>query len=497
MLRPRTRKKWTNYVNDQSAGPLKYFKPESLSDLRSILADARAHNYKVKAIGSGHSSSDVALTRDYMVDTHALNKVLDISQLSLNAGAYLPNLIFVEAGMRVRAFNKYLEANCKALDNMGAYDGQTLAGVISTSTHGSGITLGAFPSAVRAFFLLAEDGTLYHIEPENGISAAPARLPNAGPLKFIRDDRTFFSIGVSMGCMGIIYAVVMEVRDAYMLAENRDFLWWKTEVKPMLQKGDILRENRHLEVLVNPYPNKKCDDYKCLVTRRNIVPVPHKSPLIPRGHRKILPELFVTIVPDFLIDFFMRAIVNLLPGAIPGMVKMEVNTLTDSNYIDKSYKVLNLGHDNNLAAFATEISLPADRYIEAVEEIIEVVKTSVSEGRQYLTAPFSLRFVKTNQFCLSMQYARPPEQFVCMIEFPTISGTIGGLELLNRIESALYIYGGIPHWGQINHVGGRGHAAIDRLYPCYPEWLEVYKRFCPEGRFENDFTRRCGISANA
>lgn len=494
-IRTKTRVKWGNYVNDQAANPLKFFKPGSPAELREILVDARTNGYKVKALGSGHSSSDVAICRDYMIDTHSLDKVLDIASLDLRPGVYASNLFFAEAGMRIHAVNTYLEAHCKALGNMGAYDGQTLAGVISTSTHGSGVSLGAFPAYVRAMLVYGEDGILYHIEPEDGISNGAARLEGTGPIKFVRNDKVFRAVGVSMGCMGVIYAVVLEVRDSYMLKETRDFAQW-SEVRLKLADGVILRENRHLEVLVAAYPNQP-NDYKCLVTRRNIAPVPHKSPLIPRGHRKIVPELIVRILPDVLIDGFMRFLVNHFPRLIPWMVQMEINTLTDRDYVDKSFKVLNLGKDNNLAAYSTEIALPARSYLAAVDKILEVVGKSVEEGRQYLTGPFSLRFVKTNEFFLSMQYGRPGEDFVCMIEFPTLSGTIGGIELLNRIESALYEYGGVPHWGQINHVGGRGHAAIDRLYPCYREWLQVYKELCPDGRFENDFTRRCGISANS
>jgi hypothetical protein len=295
-----------------------------------------------------------------------------------------------------------------------------------------------------------------------------------------------------MGCLGIIYAVVIEVRDQYMLEENRYFSTWG-EVKKDLARGNILRDNRHLEVLVSPY-RYKGRDHKCLVTRRNIALKEYRSPLIPRGHRKILPELFVRLVPDILLDAGIRFLVNYFPGITPWFVQTSLNTLTDKDYIDKSYKVLNLGADNNLAAYSSEIALPPGSYLEAVEEIIRVVDQSVREGKQYLTAPFSLRFVETNDFFLSMQYAHPGSTFVCMIEFPTVSGVIGGTQLLARIESALYAYGGIPHWGQINHVGGVGRASVGALYPRFGDWMKVWRRLSPEGRFENEFTRRCGIT---
>jgi hypothetical protein len=179
---------------------------------------------------------------------------------------------------------------------------------------------------------------------------------------------------------------------------------------------------------------------------------------------------------------------------MPAFVQSELSTLSDRDYIDKSYKVLNLGADNNLAAYASEIALPGSTYLEAVEEIIQVVGHSVREGQQYLNAPFSLRFVKSNAFFLSMQYSPEPEDFFCMIEFPTVSGTIGGVELLARIESALYRFGGIPHWGQINHIGGTGRSSVGRLYPRFADWMRVYHRLCPDNRFANDFSNICGIS---
>ncbi len=486
-----TRTRWSNYVKDQEADPLQFFKPQTLADLRDILDYARLHQLKVKAVGSAHSSSDIAISRDIMIDTHGLDRVLDKNFLDLNTTP--DNLFFTECGMRISVLNKTLEANNKALINMGAYDGQTVAGVISTSTHGSGIRLGAFPEYLRAILLLGENGTLYHIERSrgSGISQGPAKLPGSNPVVFIQDDEYFYSVGVSMGCMGIIYAVVLEVREKYMLKECRYFSTWE-KMKGILQAGKILESNRHVEVLISPY-RYRGGDHKCLVTERVIEPAAYRSPLVRRGHRKILPELFVRVVPTFLIDFGIRFIINHFPKAIPWIVQSELNTLTDRDYIDKSYKVLNLGADNNLAAFATEIALPADRYLAAVEEIIRTVGKSVEEGRQYLSAPFSLRFVKTNSFFLSMQKGSPGD-FCCMIEFPTVSKTIGGTELLARIEDALYHYGGIPHWGQINHVGGQGQSAVQKLYPQFPQWMRVYKKLCPLGLFENDFTHRCGIS---
>ena len=44
-------------------------------------------------------------------------------------------LVRSEAGIRIKELNAYLDAHGLALSNMGGYDHQTIAGVISTSTH--------------------------------------------------------------------------------------------------------------------------------------------------------------------------------------------------------------------------------------------------------------------------------------------------------------------------------------------------------------------------
>jgi hypothetical protein len=486
------RKIWRNYVRDQHADPLKYFRPTCLADLLTILREAESGGYKVKAMGSGHSSSDIALTRDFMIGTHGLKKILGTDCLSLRKEVDASGLFFVEGGIRIRDVNATLDLEKKALINMGAYTGQTLAGVISTSTHGSGHTLFSFPNYVEAFILITENGEILQIERsgDKSISTGPANLGIPQTIRLVQDDGQFNAVAVSMGCMGIIYAVVLRVTEAYELKETRRFTYW-SEMRKELRDGDVLRRNRHLEVLVSPYPFSK-NDHKCLVTERNINPGERKS-MIRRGHRKWFAQILTALFPG-VIDIVILFIVNSFPRLIPMTVQLMLNTLTDRGYVDKSFKVLDLGKANNLAAYAMEIAFPQNRYLDAVEEILKIVNQSVRDGAQYLTGPFSLRFVKTDPLFLSMHYGETPENsFVCNIEFPTVNLTIGGMEILSRIEAAMYRFGARMHWGQVNHASSSGVTNIAKRFPKFEEWLQVYRFYCPKGRFQNDFTARCGI----
>ena len=79
----------------------------------------------------------------------------------------------VESGMRIRELNAHLDVARPRAANMGGYDGQTIAGVISTSTHGSGISFGPIADDVRSLDIVGAGGTMHRIEPPDGITDRP------------------------------------------------------------------------------------------------------------------------------------------------------------------------------------------------------------------------------------------------------------------------------------------------------------------------------------
>jgi hypothetical protein len=388
----------------------------------------------------------------------------------------------------IHELNAALDAENKALPNMGGYTGQTIIGAISTSTHGSGISLGPLASLVEAIILVGENGEVSQIERTAGISSAPIEI-NDLPVKLIQDDDYFLSAVISIGCLGVVYAVVFNVCDSYLLREERTFRTWD-EVKPKLAQGDILRENRHLEVLINPYKLKGKEKHSVLITRRN-----HCSPDTPtnwfRLHRALPYTLIGWFVPDFVMNAILRFFFNTFPHLTPGIIQISLKTLREGCYIDKSFNVLDLGKANNISAYSTEIAFRSDKYIAAIDALLPLFEKIANDGGQYITSPFSLRFVKTSDHYLSMQYGEE-DDFMCMIEFPVLNGTVGGVEILARIEAEMYKFGGVPHWGQYNHAG-IGDETLSVLYPKFGDWMKVYRKLCPNGTFQNDFTERCRI----
>ena len=552
------RQTWKNQLANQVVQPLFVFYPRSLNDpaddqsIAAILERALSTGSLVKAAGSGHSYSDVATTPDFFINTHGLDRPADrvnpiagqlkreelrstlpLALSPINWPNYDPKnnraLFETEAGITIRNLNQSLESRNLGLMNMGGYDGQTIIGATSTSTHGSGITLGPFPDMVRSL-VLATTGTwdgktfggkdphngvaLYRIEPADGITD-PKKYSDP-VIQLIQDDGCFRAVICSMGCFGVIYSVVFEVMQMYWLEENRTLTTLRDvieQLKPNPQNPDYLPDAlaniRNFDVLVHPYPMKDGEVvemdpaesaetyypyFQCLITARNIVPRPDN--IVGRsGHRNIIGQ-FLSLF-DFTFEVLV-AVFNRFPTIIPEAISLSMAGLVDINYINRSFDIYNLGLNQN-AGFATEIGLALQdsggnytetHFQQAVDRIHRIAQRARVQGEQYQTSPFALRFVKASQAQLSMMEGVN----TCMIEMDLVTGTYGGPEMMQRYQESMYQLGGRPHWGlEFDHLTGSNNL-IRKMYPELQSWLNVYNQFNRKGTFNSSFTDRIGFT---
>ena len=482
------REEWSNCIGNQRVFPLHIFRPTTLAEVIAIVRRAEGENRRVRAVGSGHSFSDIALTDDFLIDTHGLKRVLKLDSDSLKASAQ--TLVEVECGITIADVNDRLDEMGLALINMGAHTAQTVVGALSTSTHGSGVSLGSAASFVRSIAVVASEGKVYRIEPADGITDPEKFKSRHSDIELRQDDDWFNSVVIGLGCMGVAYSVTIQVREKYWLRETRTLSKW-SQVKSDLLKGDVLRENRHYEVLINPY--KLNGDHTCLVTARNETSET-LDPSPEREHRSPLSVGF-SFLPRPLIRLF-GALESLklrhLPGSAPRTIENSIKALVDVEYVAKSYTVLDLGAPNYVAGYSSELGLPVDdhSYIAAAEKIIEIAERNRAGKNVYHTVPFSLRFVAKDDLYFSMMYGRD----TCMIEVPMVYPTTGGLEILRAIEEALIDMGARPHWGQVHYLAG-GSSVIRKMYPMFDNWVAVRQMLNSHGTFNNNFSQRCGFDA--
>lgn len=236
---------WTNWSRSEPAGPPHKFSPKSVADLVEIAKNAGVA-YRVKASGSRWSSSAAARAEDAWVDTSALDRVLswDLGTLAdeLWAGGQASNLVLIQAGIKIHALATALWEEGLSIPTLGGSMGQSIAGAISTGTHGTDIDLPPIAAMVRAIHLVAPGGHEYWLEhPDRPIASAGSLQQNYGgdwhdSIKVRRDADAFNAALVSVGRCGFIYAYVLEVEPRFQLRSERGRSSWP-DVRMHLQRA--------------------------------------------------------------------------------------------------------------------------------------------------------------------------------------------------------------------------------------------------------------------
>ncbi len=225
---------WPGNVN--FTAPL-LLRPKTLAQLANAVLQAERAGHHVRAFGSKWSFGDaVSATTGNpprpgaMIATDQLKKYLkDDLPLIVAAGMDPTFLWCVEAGMKATALTSLLGLSDQMLEAGGA-SGQSIAGMMSTSTHSADSLVPPFVEYIRAIHLVGAGGIEYWIERDERITD-PARLQNrypclaAGNIHY--NTRLFNAVVVSAGSMGVIYSVIIEVVPIFAVRQHRVATTWE------------------------------------------------------------------------------------------------------------------------------------------------------------------------------------------------------------------------------------------------------------------------------
>ena len=444
---------------------------------------AEAEQTTVRAVGAGHAWSDAALTDGYLIAPDRLGGLPDLDDGTLREGADRERLVRVLGGTHLHALNAALDARGLALPNMGGYDAQTIAGVVSTSTHGSGLRWGPFPDLVRSLDLVVAGGEVVRVEPAAG-PTDPGRFAavHGDARRLIQDDATFLAAVCGIGTLGLIHALILEVREKFWLNEVRTVDTWES-VRDSLTPERVLGEGDHYELFVNPYAGKD-GEHRLVVTRRADTREPTEAPPDKR-ERHPLTELQAKLP---ITGVLLRLAARRWPALLAWRFDAVLDGMKDDGYADVSYRVFNIGEANRLPAISMElgVGLEGNRHLEAVDRILAIAHERREREQFVHTSPFALRFVGPSRAYASMMHDRA----TMMIELIMVDGTRGGEELLAGYERDLADLDVRPHWGQVNALTGE---RVRALYPRWDDWLAVEAELNGSGVFDSPFTRRAGI----
>jgi hypothetical protein len=507
---------WINYPVTETLTPFRTCTPSSLADVVAIVQEAEAANMHVHPFGSRWSFSDCAVTPDYLIDTSQLNKPIQTVQKALRPGQ--SQLVYhMQAGMKIQSIYSLLMAPGLALETMGGSSGQTIAGAISTGTHGGDLFMPPLADSVLALHLVGAGGTEYWIEPSPGITD-PALLqqfvvPGINPQNIIYDTAKFNACLVSLGCMGVIYALVLRVRQAYDLIETTMDTQWQALVPalPELLRG---QDKRFLQIAVSPYPDAS-NTNTCLVTTRSEAP-----PTLPAARPKgdvtgavlnmilsmNLSTALVLLVQNIFGDGglsddqklvkMVQTVLSQAPDQQPVMAQHYGSIMAaywpPGTFRGLSFTVMDTTFGQPAQAFQPAYSaefffpsIDANGQMPFVSFVNAVIAAISAKTDTIFTGYVSLRFTGATRATLGMQ--QWPQ--TCAVELSSLQGIQNEQALYPQILSLAIQHGALVHWGQINQPFG-GNATA---YPGYANWRAVYatmsKNFTAR-TFENALSAR-------
>jgi L-gulonolactone oxidase len=424
---------WTNWAGDQSCRPAEILAPANREELAAALVAAAAAGRKVSVAGSGHSFTEAALSEGTLLRIEALRGVIDADPGS--------GLVKVGAGTVLADLNEDLAGLGLAMENLGDIDSQTVAGAISTGTHGTGARLRNISAQVEGLELVLADGGVRH-------------LTAATDPELLRAAR------VGVGALGAIAAVTLRCVPAFTL-RRVDSPRPREEVLDSFQ--ELADANDHFELFTFPYA-----DNALVLERNRSEEEPH-----PRG--RVAGYLNDVVLENWALGA-LSATGKTLPKSIPALSRLAGRLASGSRTVDRSDRVF--VNDRRVRFTEMEYGVPREHGPEAARRVIEWVRAN----RYPVFFPIEMRVAAGDDASLSPSHGRDTA-YIAVHQYR-------GMEwrpYFEAVEAIMDSYGGRPHWGK------RHFQIAATLAPRYPAWAEFQAardELDPGRTFTNEYAER-------
>jgi L-gulonolactone oxidase len=393
---------------------------------------AGSAGHPVKVVGAGHSFTDIACTSGYQVHLDRYNRVLAVDRDAAT--------VTVQSGITLAELNRKLDSERMALPNLGDIAYQTVAGAISTSTHGTGAQLGGLATQVTAIDLVTADGSV--------VSCSES------------EEREIFNAArVSLGALGILGTVTLQAVPAF----NLHVVEEPMRIDDLLGHIDEhVASNDHFEFFYIPHTS-------WALTKRNNRT---DRPLAPRGKWQ-----------EFRDDVLMQ---NVAFGAVcrlgrirPAWIPRLAKALPSSGrveYTDKSWRVF--ASPRYVHFYEMEYAIPQ----ASVVDVLRRLRAWIDASGLRISFPVEVRFTAPDDIWLSTASGRES----CYIAVHVYQG-MPYEQYFRGVESIMDTVGGRPHWGKMHY---QSSLTLASRYEHWGAFQKVRHRLDPEGRFANAYTER-------
>ena len=414
---------WHNWSGAQHGQPSARWAPADEDALRGVVRAAG----ELRVVGAGHSFSPLTSTNGTMISLDRMSGLIRHDDENCRATLW--------AGTRLYDAGPLLHGIGQAMPNLGDIDRQSLAGVLSTATHGTGITLPCIAARATGLRLVTAQGDVLQVSAE-------------------RDGDVFRAAAISLGALGVITQVTLQNVPAYRLHEQVRVLPLD-KVLPEIDRWK--RDHRNFELWAFPY------------SRQAIVKTLETTAAEPTSEPKGGDSA------DRLLKLCSEA-ARALPGMTSRLQGLIARFVKPTERVNWSYRIF--PSSRNVRFNEMEYHLPEAAGATALDEVCSAVtKTGLN-----VFFPIEFRFVAGDDYWLSPFQGAARASIAVHQYYKQDYKPVFALA-----EPILRRHGGRPHWGKLHTADNE---ALRQLYPDFERFLRLRAELDPQGKLLNPYLRQ-------
>jgi len=392
-----------------------FLQPVSIAELQELV---RTHQ-KIRARGTAHCFNEIANTSSFAINLAKMPKTIEVDETK--------KTVRVAAGLTYGELAPVLHDLGWALNNLASLPHISIAGSVSTGTHGSGIKNHSLANQVLSLDLVTAEGELRHID---------------------RTNPAFSALVVGLGLGGIVYQYELKIEPTYQV---RQVIYPEIPLDILQRNFDQIMGTAYSVSYFTDWSSAQVGNLWCKFRDSEVIPdsVGGSAKADKKFHP--IPSVDPVACTDQL--------------GIPGEWHQRIPHF-------KLEFTPSVGEEIQSEFFVDRKDAPAA--IQAVSELgLEITPLL------WIT---ELRTFAADQLWLSGAFERD----VLAIHF-TWKKVDAIYPVIEKVEAALRPFNYRPHWGKVFTADA---TYLKSVYPKMSEFKALAEALDPTSKFENSFTRR-------
>ncbi|MBD3942378.1 FAD-binding protein [Microbacterium sp. NEAU-LLC] len=426
---------WRNWGRSESVRPQRIEFPRTVEAVQRAVTAAAARRMPIKAVGAGHSFTGIAVAPGVLLELRDLTGLVSVDRER--------GRVTLLAGTRLHQVPALLAPHGLAMENLGDIDRQSIAGAISTGTHGTGARFGGIAAQVVGAALVTASGDLLRIDEHENRELLPA-------------------VSLGLGALGILVEVTLQCVPAFVIHAVE-----QPEALDTVLSGldDRVAAADHFEFYWFPHTDRAMTK-----TNTRLPESAPRHPLSPVGKW----------VDDTLVGSGLHQVActagTLVPALVPPINRLSAKVWGDREFTDASARVF--ATSRSVRFREMEYALP----VENVRPAFDAVRALISDRGWRIGFPVEVRFAAPDDRWLSTAHGRA-SGYIAVHRYWRDDPT----EYFAAVEQIMLGFGGRPHWGKMHTLGAD---ALRERYPRFDDFTALRDRLDPERLFRNAYLDR-------